>query len=489
MKPYLYEKLMQYKNEKVYPFHMPGHKRMLANKIKNPYEIDITEIDGFDNLNDPQDIILQSMEEAAKFYKAKKTFYLVNGSTVGLLAAITATCKRGDKILMARNCHKAVYHAVRLLQLSPIYLPMIYDEGRQLCIGIDEKKLKEQLEKEQGIKAVVVTSPTYEGIVMHIERIKMCINPQKIPLIVDEAHGAHFPFFYKFPMSAIEKGADIVIQSLHKTMPSFTQTAVLHVCHSETLASQVQEYLSIYQSSSPSYLFMAGIEYAIHYGVINTKQFCDYYDMLSFYREKLSHFHHFELLSEHSLEEYNICTIDPCKLVFFLKNTSWTGNKISDLLLEKYKIQMEMSDKNFVLGISTVMDIKEGFERLYDALLEIDQMLSEENTLKNEENVMKFKEIFSDNEKCYEPFEALECKRKWIELEKAQDKICGDYIYLYPPGIPLLVAGEKIKKSHVMSLLSYKKADFYVKGMKEIEKENQIVYKIQVVEEEEEYYK
>lgn len=482
MKPYLYEKLKEYKTENVYPFHMPGHKRMLVNKIQNPYEIDITEIDGFDNLNDPQDIILQSMEEVAKFYNVKKTFYLVNGSTVGLLATITATCKRGDKILMARNCHKAVYHAVRLLQLKPIYLPMIYDEERQLCIGIDEDKLKEQLEREQGIKAVVVTSPTYEGIVMHIEKIKMCIKPQNIPLIVDEAHGAHFPFFHKFPMSAIEKGADIVIQSLHKTMPAFTQTAIIHVCHNEKLAQQVQEYLSIYQSSSPSYLFMAGIEYAIHYGITNTKQFEDYYEMLSCYREKLSHFRHFELLSEHSLEEYNICAIDPCKLVFFLKNTSWTGNKISDLLLEKYKIQMEMSDKNFVLGISTVMDIKEGFERLYDALLEIDQMLSEENTLKNEENVMKFREIFSDNEKCCEPFEALESEREWVELEKAEDKICGDYIYLYPPGIPLLVAGERIKKSHITALLSYKKADFYVKGMKEIEEENKVIYKIQVVE-------
>ena len=283
---YLYEELKKYCSSDSYPFHMPGHKRNMENLIGNPYAIDITEIDGFDNLNDPQDIIKQSMEETAKFYGTKNTFYLVNGSTVGILAAITAVCKRGDKLLMARNCHKAVYNAVRLLELEPIYLPLQYLPKKKVFIGIDEERLQSILEENPDIKAVIITSPTYEGIVMHIQRIKMWIKQYKIPLIVDEAHGAHFPFYEKFPKSAITKGADIVIQSVHKTMPAFTQTALLHLCSDMVSADTLQDCISIYQTSSPSYLLMAGIECAIAYGIEEKQRWEDYYRMLMAYREK-----------------------------------------------------------------------------------------------------------------------------------------------------------------------------------------------------------
>ena len=469
MEPYLYKKLVDYKNQNIYPFHMPGHKRNIENEIKNPYEIDITEIDGFDNLNDPNDIIKKSMDEASKFYGTKKTFYLVNGSTVGILSAITAVCKRGDKILMARNCHKAVYNAVRLLELDPIYLPLLYIPKRNMFGSVDEERLRQLLSENPDIKAVVITSPTYEGIVMHIESIKMWIEPYKIPFIVDEAHGAHFPFCDQFPKSAVEKGADLVIQSVHKTMPSFTQTALLHICSDRVSEEVVQDCLSIYQSSSPSYIFMAGIEYAISYGIRHKKEFEQYEKMLRLYREKFSHFRHISLLQKEELQQYGAYDFDPCKLVFFFEDTDWTGNEISSMLLKEYGLQMEMSERDYIIAISSIMDTEEGFERLYYALCQIDEKIE-----KNQKQPLSIHEITTGiaqngGNKKYIPSKALQRERLSVPLEDAKGKVCGDYIYIYPPGIPILVPGEEISKEHIQLLMEYKKANFYVKGIMESE--------------------
>lgn len=493
MKPYLYEKLVGYQEEGVYPFHMPGHKRNLSNEIQNPYKIDITEIDGFDNLNDPQDILRDSMRDASKFYGTKQTFYLVNGSTVGILSAISAVCRRGDKLLMTRNCHKAVYHAVRILDLEPIYLPLIYMEDKKVFGGVDEEQLKQLLEQHKDIKAVIVTSPTYEGIVINIERIKMLINPQNIPLIVDEAHGAHFPFCARFPKSAIYKGADIVIQSVHKTMPAFTQTALLQVCSERVSSDVVQEWIGMYQSSSPSYILMAGIEYSICYGIQKKKEFEQYYEWLVQYRKKINELKHISLLNKEEVKSYGAYDLDISKLVLFFHDTKWTGNQISDILLKEYKIQMEMSERDYVIAISTICDTKEGFERLYAALCDLDQKISLEydseisNHLEMKQD-QRNKDVLSVNHigvkqteyrRKYRPYEAFEKKKYYKKLEESKGMICGSYIYLYPPGIPILVPGEIIEEFHIASILEYKQSGFYVKGIEKVEHS----YEILVLEE------
>ena len=480
MKPYLYEKLVAYEEEDIYPFHMPGHKRQLQNDIRNPYKIDITEIDGFDNLNDPQEILKDSMEGASKFYGTEQTFYLVNGSTVGILAAISSVCHRGDKLLMARNCHKAVYHAVRILDLDPVYLPLHYIEEKNMFGGVNEEKLEQLLKEHKDIKAVIVTSPTYEGIVINIKRIKMLINPHNIPLIVDEAHGAHFPFCEYFPKSAIQEGADLVIQSLHKTMPAFTQTALLHVCSDKVSPHIVQEWISMYQSSSPSYLLLAGIEYSIYYGIQQKKQFEQYYERLVQYREKINQLRHITLLKKEDIEQYGGYDLDSSKLVLLFHSTKWTGNQISDILLNQYNIQMEMSERDYIIAISTVCDTKEGFERLYDALYELDQMIDLEINRLDENDCshrkMGVNQFVEGNQidkeeyrRKYRPYKASLKKSYDIPLEQCKNLVCGSYIYLYPPGIPLLVPGEVIEERHIARILQYKKSGFYVKGIEEVE--------------------
>ena len=258
---HLYQQLISYGESDVYPFHMPGHKRR-ALPFPNPYTIDITEIDGFDNLHHAGGLIREAEERAAKLYGADRSYYLVNGSTCGLLAAICAAARRGDKVLAARNCHKAVYHAVSMQGLSVEFLYPAITRG-DLQGQITAAQVEEALTKHPDIAVVILTSPTYEGIVSDVAAIAACCHAHGAALIVDEAHGAHFGFGAGFPENAVRLGADAVIMSLHKTLPSFTQTALLHCNGGRIDTERVARYLGVYETSSPSYLFMAGMDACI----------------------------------------------------------------------------------------------------------------------------------------------------------------------------------------------------------------------------------
>ena len=217
------QKLTEYGKSDIYPFHMPGHKRRKFD-FPNPYEIDITEIDGFDNLHHAEEILKEAQQRAADLYGAQRSFYLINGSTCGILAAVSACTQKHDKILMARNCHKAVYHAVFLKELQAEYLyPKVNDYGIQG--QITPEQVEDAFLKHPDITAVLITSPTYEGVVSDVAGIAKIAHAHGVPLIVDEAHGAHFGFSEGFPKEAGKEGADLVIMSLHNTLPSFKQTA------------------------------------------------------------------------------------------------------------------------------------------------------------------------------------------------------------------------------------------------------------------------
>ena len=227
----LIERLKKYRRLDMYPFHMPGHKRAEGIKLSfpDPFSVDITEIDGFDNLHHPEGILKDSMEWASSLYGSDRTWYLVNGSTCGLLSAISAAVSHGGKILVSRNCHKAVYHGIYLNHLEAVYVYPQPVPGLGIQGGILPEDVENALKNDPDIQAVLIVSPTYDGIVSDVEAIAKIVHKAGLPLIVDEAHGAHFAYGDAFPKSALELGADAVIQSVHKTLPSLTQTALLHV--------------------------------------------------------------------------------------------------------------------------------------------------------------------------------------------------------------------------------------------------------------------
>lgn len=453
---YLYKKLRMLEQQSIYPFHMPGHKRNIKMAENfNPYAIDLTEIDGFDNLHNPKGIIKNSMERVQKIYKTTYSWFLINGSSSGILSAICACTKKGDYILVARNCHKSVYHAISLMELIPIYVyPKIDYSGISTSISPDDVTYMLNSQLGRKCKVVVLTSPTYEGIVSDVEKIAEIAHKRKIPLIVDEAHGAHFIFHNNFPESAINYNADIVIQSVHKTLPAFTQSALLHYNGNSLIKKEkIEQYLTIFQTSSPSYLLMGGIDWCMQLLEEKGNKLFDQFI------KRLDQFYlHMNQLKKFSLYQMSHKKRDYSKILILTDHTNLTGKKLYDILLKRYHLALEMASPSYVLAITTIFDTEEGLGRLAQALLEIEEEIDFYKKERHE------KEVLPTLEQVCQIHEALQKEGKQINWNESSGCISREYRYLYPPGIPILVPGERITQEVITQILQYKKIGLSVLG-------------------------
>ncbi len=540
--------LKDYAASDFYPWHMPGHKRRLV-EFENPFSMDITEIDGFDDLHHPEGILKEAMENAAGIYGSQKSYFLVNGSSCGILAAVSAAVKPGGKLLLARNCHKSAYHGALLQQVQVTYLyPRLEAEG--FYGAVQAADVEEALKADPEIEAVMIVSPGYEGVVSDIRAISQAAHAYGCALLVDEAHGAHFPFRNKalynnkeynnevfskeifsnevlnnevlnnevfsketdiklqetllFPSSALENGADIVIQSLHKTLPSLTQTAILHLGQggsSRINAELLELYLRIYQSSSPSYIFMASIDHCIRLmaGEPGQQLMEIYAENLYCTRRKLQEnlkalrlYNPVENAGKVKIRNQAECFYDPSKFVI-LGNGSMDGSKLADTLRSQYHLEPEMNTDHYVILMSSPADTKEGFERMAKALLEIDRKLAADMKCLNKNLNSAEDSKHHDHLNCSEGskyeddandsvwvnlptkapkttmkiHQATTASGRWISLEQALDQTCHDFIYIYPPGIPLLVPGEQIEEKHLDIIKNYQAHNLEVHGIQD----------------------
>lgn len=463
----LYDRLAEYGRSDYYGFHMPGHKRRL-NMLgtEPPYAIDITEIDGFDDLHHAEGILKSAQERAARVYHGEETHFLVNGSSVGILSAIAGVTDRGDTILVARNCHKSVYHAIEMYGLNPVYLTPGFHASVGMNTEVSAEDVREALKKNPKIHAVVIVSPTYEGVVSDVEAIAGEVHKRGIPLIVDEAHGAHFGFHPYFPENSNRKGADIVIHSLHKTLPSLTQTALLHMNGNLVRRGKVRRYLHMLQSSSPSYVLMASIDSCVDLLEKRREElFVPYAGRLRELREELAGLRRLKLIGNEGA--------DPSKLVISAGNTGLTGRQLSHILLEDYHLQMEMAAGEYVLAMTSVGDTQEGFERLAGALKEIDSgewsgiscqkkkadisCLPSPDVVYNSSKIEEMREHFH---------ESGDHQTEFCQWADSVGYVSLEYAYLYPPGIPLIVPGERVSQEAVNVLQWYYEMGFSIEGMK-----------------------
>ncbi len=460
----LYKNLIEYSNSDYYPFHMPGHKRNIEDGV-SPFSYDITEIDGFDNLHNPQGILKIAMEEAAEFYGTDKTYYLVNGSTCGLLSAICGVTSRGDKILVARNCHKAVYNAIYLNELTPVYINPEYIEMYGINGGISPEVVRYELSENPDIKAVIITSPTYEGVVSDVQRIAEIVHKRGIPLIVDEAHGAHFGLHTGFPQSAVKSGADIVIQSVHKTLPSLTQTALLHIRSDIVNVSEVERFLHIYQSSSPSYVLMSSIDECINKlksdGLFLFEPYVKRLEVMLTHEKQLTHL---KIIGREIVGKNAVYDLDPSKIVISVRGTSYTGSRLYKEMLEKYHLQLEMASGDYAIAMTSPMDTEDGLLRLFMAMVEIDRdMRIYGDDTKNEVvNYMIPKPIVMEN-----IYKATHSDTEELLIENAVGKISNEFVYLYPPGSPILAPGELITNDIVKLINDYRASGLSVEGLRD----------------------
>lgn len=457
--------LLAYKKRGISPFHMPGHKRSTNRDYleKLGADLDFTEIEGLDDLHQPKGIIADSLNRAKKVFGAKEVFYLVNGSTSGNLSGIRALASEKDKVLMARNSHKSIYHAVELLDLDPVFIyPKTTEMG--FATSIDPKEVEYQIRKNPGIKLVIITSPTYEGVISDIESIGEIAHKNGISLFVDEAHGAHLGMDMGFEKSAIDLGADLVVKSMHKTLSSLTSTAVL-LSNSNILSREdIQRQVDIFDTSSPSYLLLSSIDACICEIEEDGREiFKNWISLLEEYREKFSKFTSFNLFSNNDIENnLDIFKYDRSKLLFYLNKEVMgnikNGKDLKNSLLDR-KIEVEMASLDYIVAMTGMGESRENFESLYRALNSIDQ-----EVLRNIDGVeirpCRINKLGQLNKRIRKTGinQALKSSYKYIEISKSIGRIAAEYIWAYPPGIPMIIPGELIDEALIEDIHKYKKA-------------------------------
>ena len=445
---------------------MPGHKEDTGGFLGEVLKYDITEIDGFDDLHEASGIIKESEHYAAKLYGSEETHFLVNGSTVGILSSVLAVTAPGDEILIARNCHKSVYNAVMVNRLKCRYLYPDMIKEYSIAGVIEPDVFREALKKHPGVKTAIITSPTYEGIASDVKTLADIAHERGVILIVDAAHGAHFGFHEGFPESAVRAGADIVINSVHKTLPAPTQTALLHINGPLVNRDAVRRMLKIYQSSSPSYLLMAGIDNCM--SIVSEKGrelFREYIENIEWFEKRAEKLKKLKYLSRAKFfEECGVRSADPCKIVISAAGSGITGRQLYEELNTVYHIQPEMAAGDYCLLIMTVMDKREDFVRVISALECTDERLSDK------EGAEKIKEesinIYNERpEQVMQAYEAVGADGNETELKDAAGKISADHIMIYPPGIPVIVPGERISDTMIRGIYRAQAMGLKVNGV------------------------
>ncbi len=439
------------KKKKYTNFHMPGHKGL--NSLIDWSEYipfgDLTEVGNLDNLQAPVGIIKESQEFASKIFKSKETIYSINGTTGGIYIGLGGLTNPGDTVLVQRNSHKSIYNSCILNRLNIEYLyPKIENN---ILTTINPEDIEKKLITNPDIKVVILTSPNYYGIVQNIGEISKIVRKYNRYLMVDEAHGSHFVFSDRLPKSSLEYNADIVIQSTHKTLPSFTQSSMVHIGSDRVDINRIREFSNLYQSTSPSYLLMLSLEIATNYMANEGRiKLNENIDIIEKYIKELENIE--------GLHIYNNDNKDITKILFSIDG--YTGKELEELLYVE-NIFLEMSDLHYGLALSTVMNRRVDFEILFNKLKDIATNRDKYKIAKN----FHIDNIHTMEESIYPIYKAFYMNSELVELDFSVNKISKSYITPYPPGVPLLVPGERITSDILKDIKNKKKLGFYILGL------------------------
>ncbi len=427
-----------------YPFHMPGHKRnteMLGGGL--PYQIDITEITDFDNLHGADGVIKDIEDRLAEFYSAKRSFLLVNGSTCGIMAGITALCDFGDRIIVARNCHKSVYRAIELYNLKPCWIYPNKTSEASILGEVTASSVEATIERCPDARLAVIASPTYEGIISDTAAISEVCKRHNVRLFCDMAHGAHLPLFDGFESAY---GADIAVTSLHKTLPCLTQVACLNIFSDGIDEKKIALSLGNFETSSPSYPLMASADRCMSILEKRGAQLAkSYHERIEKFYADVAGLRHLRILFKGDKN------FDFSKLVISCAGCSITGVDLFALLRDRYMIECEMASLDYVIAMTSICDTQEGFDRLAAALNVIDGEAVGRKTCGE-----SLPQVFSAVPDVR--MTAYEARRKALEklrLCEAVGRISGEYIWVYPPGIPIIAPGEVMTQEIVSKCRLY----------------------------------
>ena len=458
------DKLEELRDDNLVSFHVPGHKMGkifqklgYKNILQNLYTLDTTEIDGTDNLHNAKEIIKYSQERAARVFNSDRVIYLVNGTTCGIEAAIMAVCPPKSKLIMNRDCHQSVINACILGDIEPIYIQSKVCKKTNIIMGVDIEYVKSVIDNNLDSKAIVLTYPTYYGCTYDLEKICDYAHSKGMIVIVDEAHGAHLQLSDELPKSAIEQGADIIVQSTHKTLPAFTQSSMMHIKGDRVDENKIATMLRFLESSSPSYILLTSLELAV-----------DIYDKygVKLMEGLINDIENFKTKFKNNKNIIIDNTFDKTKIFISLKELGITGYELDSILRNEYKIQVELSNYYGVLLICTIGNNEEDFIRLEKALEDLLLKINKKELLSD----ISYPENIP--EKVLNPREAFYSNKRSIKLEDSVGKISGEYIIPYPPGISLISPGEIITQEIITYIQQGVKNGMIVSGIKDVNLEH-----------------
>lgn len=454
-------------------FHVPGHKygQVFAQEALEDFahilQLDTTELTGLDDLHDPSGPIAEAQSLAADLYKVEKTFFLVNGSTSGNLAMILACCERDKPVLVQRNSHKSIINGIRLAGARPVFLSPKYDEELMVPTYVEQETIAEAIKQFPDARAIILTTPNYYGVSNDIHDAVELAHENNIPVLVDEAHGAHFVLGNPFPVSAVEAGADVIVQSAHKTLPAMTMGSYLHVNSKLADADRIAYYLSVLQSSSPSYPIMASLDLARAYlQEVKTSE-----------QSIREIFHSIENLKDRirGIDEISIVTskdqnvsFDPLKLT--IKSAIGLSGFELQRHLEASGIYTELADLQNVLLVLPLSNKQQKRKFGYKPIKrnffqkEKDERLSVNNPLVK----------ISMLPLSYHQLNGY--SKEAVSFQEALGLLSGDAVIPYPPGIPLLMEGERITEGHIEEMKQLIQGGARFQGSQMIKEEKLAVY-------------
>ncbi|HVI43182.1 MAG TPA: aminotransferase class V-fold PLP-dependent enzyme, partial [Anaerovoracaceae bacterium] len=438
----IHDFITDYLEKDTVSFHMPGHKGSHLFRRFGYHEFldrimdyDITEIAGADNLFQTESIIKGVQDHYARLYDCKKSYILINGSSGGNIAAVLASVSRGKQLIMARNCHKSVFNALTLGGIRPVYAypEMIKEYG--ISGAISSLEIEHLIKENPDVEAVLVTSPNYYGVCSNIKAIAEIAHQYGKVLIVDEAHGAHLHFSDVLPPSAIQSGADLVINSTHKTLASFTQSAALH--YNTDLVDQyiLEDKLQCIQSTSPSYILMTSMDISADILEKHGHELMEEWtqNLTAFY-DRIGRIPGVQTMGEME-------GLDWTKINLSMGELGITGSRLDKILLDDYNIYIELFTGDWIMAMTGIGNTKNDYDRFANALEDISS--------KAKASGFEIHRTEHKADSLIPPKQAvlfeIPAAKKRVKLADSEGMICGSSIIPYPPGIPLICPGERME--------------------------------------------
>lgn len=452
----IYEALERFREMRVVPFDVPGHKHGKGNPELTAFlgekcvGVDVNSMKPLDNLCHPVSVIHDAELLAADAFGAKHAFLMVGGTTSSVQSMVLSCCKQGDKIILPRNVHRSVINSLVLCGAIPVYVNPDVDRRLGISLGMSRDKVKKAIEENPDAVAVLVNNPTYYGICSDIRAIVKMAHDAGMLCLADEAHGTHFYFGENMPVSAMRAGADMAAVSMHKSGGSLTQSSLLLI--GENVSERhVRQIINLTQTTSGSYLLMSSLDISRRNLALRGKEvFRKVTGMAEYAREEINAIGGYYAYGRELINGDSIFDFDPTKLSVHTRDIGLAGIEVYDILRDEYDIQIEFGDIGNILAYLSIGDRMQELERLVSALAEIRRRYK-----KNPDGLMT--QEYIDPEVVCSPQKAFYSNKKSVPLKDSAGEVCSEFVMCYPPGIPILAPGERITEA-ILEYISYAKA-------------------------------